>query len=315
MWGVGVRVVPPARRTGRRGRVTDCEACSSHVGEHTCESELDVLFVPADMFLRIPQIGHPTTMTFSTLAANLAKPAVGDRKDVAGAYSPALYRENVRRKSHLLHVWCLVIDIDDGNVDPARLAELFSKRSAVVHSTFSSTPEARRSRIIVELAKPIDVATYDKLHTHYRAALLRQKITADLGAKDASRLSYIPVVRPGVEQVTFKVGGAPLDGAGLVAKLPPEPKRPPPVVIPPDHRDKYVQGALRKAADAIASTSDGLRHYTLAREAWGLARLDLSEHEIEAALLPAFVAVAGEGRRAEGLRTIRGQVADRNGKT
>ena len=47
---------------------------------------------------------------------------------------------------------------------------------------------------------------------------------------------------------------------------------------------------------------------TLSREAFTLARLDLSEEQITAALLPAFVGAAGERREYEGRRTIRDAV-------
>ena len=296
-----------------------CQACEAEQDDptlaHTCEATIDVLFVSADQFLRIPQVGNPRRQTFSELCRTLAKPVTGDRKDVAGAYSPALYTENIRRKSNLVHVCCLVIDIDEGKRTPRTLAPLFVKRRAVIHTTFNSTPELPRCRILVELSTPIDVITYDKLHAHYRGRLKNIGIIADTGAKDASRLSYLPVVKPGQVQETITTDGEPVDGAGLVASLPPEPPRPPPVIIPPDHRDKYIRGALRKAADNLASTAPGLRHYTLAREAWGLARLDLTVAEVEAGLLPAWVACAGEARRDEGVRTIRGQVTDRNGQS
>jgi hypothetical protein len=56
-----------------------------------------------------------------------------------------------------------------------------------------------------------------------------------------------------------------------------------------------------------------MRHFTLCREAFALARLGLSESEIEGALLPAFVGVAGERRQHEGIRTIRDAVQARRG--
>ncbi len=73
------------------------------------------------------------------------------------------------------------------------------------------------------------------------------------------------------------------------------------------------RGALRSAATAVADASDGVRHYTLCKEAFGLARLGLGTHEIEGALLPAFVAAAGERREAEGRRTIADAVRARKG--
>jgi hypothetical protein len=294
----------------------ECELYEGPTLAHVCEAKIDVLYVPADMFLRIPQVGKPVQMSFTDLARNLAKPVEGDRKDVAGAYSPALYTNNIRRKSSLVHVCCLVIDIDEGGHSARKLAGIFERRKGVVHTTFNSTPASPRCRVLLELASPIDVPTYDKLHAHYRAALLKKwGIKADTGAKDASRLSYLPVVKKGQRQETIGIDGETLDGLGLVARMPPEPVRPPPMIIPPDHRDKYVTGAMRSASDAVLRATPGERHYVLAKEAWGLARLELSEREIVGALLSAFVATAGEARRAEGERTIRGQVRDRNGRS
>jgi hypothetical protein len=51
----------------------------------------------------------------------------------------------------------------------------------------------------------------------------------------------------------------------------------------------------------------------LSREAFALARLGLSDAEIADALLPAFLAAAGERREAEGTRTIRDAVRARRG--
>jgi hypothetical protein len=63
----------------------------------------------------------------------------------------------------------------------------------------------------------------------------------------------------------------------------------------------------------VAAAPAGARHAALNREAHALARLDLAEHEIAGALLPAFVESAGEGRRREGERTIRDAVRARRG--
>lgn len=282
---------------------------------HTCEAMLDILFVPASMFLRIPQVGKPLTMTFSQLAGQLSKPMVGERKDIGGAYSPALYRENVRRKSSIVHVCVLVIDIDEGGI-VEKLAGVFGKRRAIIHSTFSSTPEAPRCRVLLELEKPINTTTYDRLHSHMRATLLEKfNVIADNGAKDPSRLSYYPVVRKGVEQTLVQTYGARIDGVGIVARQPPLLPPPPPKPIEAKHRDRYINGALQDAANAIAHATPGMRHAELAKEAWGLARLDLTEAEIALVLVPAFVACAGEPRRAEAVRTIRDQFNDRNGRT
>jgi hypothetical protein len=95
-----------------------------------------------------------------------------------------------------------------------------------------------------------------------------------------------------------------LDVARFAATLPPpKPPKPPPR---PEHRDRYVQGALQRAAVAVSASSVGDRHHALSREAYSLARdaLGLSKHQVQGALLEAFVGAAGEHRRREGTRTI-----------
>jgi hypothetical protein len=136
---------------------------------------------------------------------------------------------------------------------------------------------------------------------------------ADEGAKDASRVSYAPVRRPGAGYRFRVVGGAPLDARAVLAAQPPPPPRAVARPVAPDHRDAYVRGALRRAAEAVGSAAEGIRHHTLSKEAFGLARLGLVQYEVEAALLPAFVAAAGERRENEGRRTIRDAVRARQG--
>jgi hypothetical protein len=74
-----------------------------------------------------------------------------------------------------------------------------------------------------------------------------------------------------------------------------------------------VRAALTRAADAVSSAGEGIRHYTLSREAFALARLGLSDAQIESVLLPAFVAAAGERREREGARTIQDAIKARRG--
>jgi hypothetical protein len=242
-------------------------------------------------------------MTWHELAGYLSRPIIGDAKNAAGAWSPARYTDNVRRKSSLESIGALVVDVDE-NGDVDRLADLFDRYDAVVHETFSSTPDAPRCRVVLRLASAIDAPTYEKLHALARAHLAACGVTADDGAKDASRLSYAPVRRPGTGYRFRQINGGPLDALAVIAAQPlPTPKqkaRPP----SPTTRDAYARGALRRAAIAVSSATPGMRHLTLCREAYSLARLGLDEPVIEGALLHVFVGAAGEGRRREGTRTI-----------
>lgn len=276
------------------------------------ERELDVLYVSPDRFRAQPQIGTPCRMTWRQIAAYLSRPSIGEAKDEAGAWSPGLYRDNVRRKAHLVSIGALVVDVDDGG-DVERAAEQVRRYRAIVHETFSSTDDAPRCRIVLALAEPIASTTYERTHAIVRAHLRSAGLVADDGAKDASRLSYSPVRRPGARYRFATAEGSPLDVHAVLAAQPPPPPRSVPRPVAPQYADAYVRAALRRAADAIASATPGERHYALSREAFSLARLGMDGGQITSALLPAFVASAGERREYEGARTIRDAVRARRG--
>lgn len=273
---------------------------------------MNVLYVSPTDFVRSPQIGTACEMDWDELAHYLARASVGDAKHIAGAWSPALYTGNLRRKASLIRIEAAVFDFDD-NGDVDEVATLLSKYRLIVHETFSSTHDAPRCRAIIELAEPIDAATYEALHRVVRAHLGASGFPADEGAKDASRLSYAPVRRPDAGYRFQRVNGIPLDARVVLAAQPPPPPRPPPPEVRAEHRDRYVQGALRRAADEVAKASPGARHYALCKEAFTLARLDLGAPAIESALLPGFVHAAGPAREHEGRRTIADAVKARRG--
>ncbi len=275
-------------------------------------ADLDVLFVAPERFHMTPQVGVPCVMSWPELGAYLSRPSVGDAKDIAGAWSPALYHGNVRRKANLVRIGALVVDLDEnGDVDTA--TDLVAKYSAIVHETFSSTNDAPRCRVVLLLAEPVAAAAYEALHKVVRARLGAAGMPADEGAKDASRLSYAPVRRPGAGYRFRTVEGTPLDARAILAaqpaKPPPRPAPPP----PPEHADAYRRAALRRAADAVSAATPGERHYVLCKEAFALARLGLHDFEIENALQPAAVAAMGEGRAHEAARTIRDGIRARRG--
>jgi hypothetical protein len=293
------------------------DAILAHELTCACERqpELDVLYVPRERFRRTPQVGVPCRVTWTELARYLARPASADAKDAAGAWSPALYRNNVRRKSNVVTVGALVVDVDEGG-DVGRVADALGRYRGIVHSTFSSSPESPRCRIVLALAQPLDAPTYSRTHAVVRWHLGQAGVIADEGAKDASRLSYTPVVRAGAAYSFRAIDGVPLDACAVLAAQPPAvhpPWRSMSVGDPSERPDAYARSALRRGAGEVASADAGARHYTLSRESFTLARLGLPEDEIAGMLLPAFVASAGEARRAEGLRTIRDAVRARRG--
>jgi hypothetical protein len=274
--------------------------------------ELDVLYVSHERFRMSPQVGTPCRMTWTQIARWLSSPSIDETKDSAGAWSPASYRDNVRRKASLIRIGAIVLDFDESGVDD--VADSLGRYAAIVHETFNSTNDAPRSRAVIRLSTPIEAAEYEMLHGIARARMRAIGLPADEGAKDASRVSYLPVRRAGAGYRFRLIEGEALDAGAVIAAQPkPAPRPPPPPPPSPEHRDRYLQAALRRAADAVGGASDGIRHHTLCREAFALARLGLDDGEIERALLPAFVAAAGERREYEGRRTIRDAIRARKG--
>jgi len=277
------------------------------------ERLLDVLFLSPPRFRAKPQVGVACVMTWRELALYLSRATVAAAKDVAGAWSPALYRDNVRRKASLVYAHALVVDVDDGG-DVDRVADALSRYRAIVHSTFSSTAEAPRCRIVLALADPIDASAYERTHRVVRAHLRTGGILADECAKDASRVSYAPVVRPGEAFRYRLVDGTLLDARAVLSKQLPARAVPRLAWAPSvEHQDAYIRAAMRRAASNVATSAPGSRHLALSREAFALSRLSLSEERIQGALLPAFVHSAGEARKREGERTIRDAVRARRG--
>jgi hypothetical protein len=172
---------------------------------------------------------------------------------------------------------------------------------------------APRCRAIVLLQVPVDVVTYERLHAIMRVRLRQADLPPDEGAKDASRLSYSPVRRPGASYAFRETKGAPLDAQAVLAAQPPAPPRSAPRLPPPEHADRYVAGALRRAAEAVLQASPGERHYALCREAWSLGRLALTDDAIRDALLGPAVHAMGEPRRREAERTIADALHARRG--
>ena len=138
-----------------------------------------MLFISPAQWLAKPQTGSPRRVTWERFAEWLSRPRVprvvtGDRhadKACEGAWSPALYRGGVRRKDALVHASALVVDVDIGS-DVNHVADVLATSPAtmaIVHETYSSTPDAPHCRVVLALAAPIDAPTYEATHVLVRA--------------------------------------------------------------------------------------------------------------------------------------------------
>lgn len=265
------------------------------------ELDLDLLLVEPPAYYadrKIPMVGRALRLPWWNVATWLSRPMLATSKHEHGAWTPALFRSDRKTKANLVYASALLVDVDEGG-DVHRIAELLTGHLAAVHSTFSSTRAQPRGRIVLPFAEPVDGSTYEATFRVVAGHLLAAGVGVDVGTKDAGRLGFLPCVKPGGVFDFAKVDGEPLDARAVLAAQPPPPPRSARRLVAPEHHNRYVRRALERGADAVAGASDGDRHATLNREAHSLARLDIGDDEIAAALLPAFVAAAGE-RRARG---------------
>jgi len=284
------------------------------------EATLDVLFIPPWRFRKRPQIGVPLHLTWRELARWLSDPLLSQDKASHGGFTLAKLRNGVRRKSHVLGASALGIDYDGGAASLARAHAAFASLRHIAYTTASHVPTAPRWRVIVGLCRSASVDEYALLWRHAARMLAARGIVLDPGAKDACRLWYVPTVRPGAVFESCACDGASLDVDAVTANALAweERERARSRVKAAhakgmEHDDRYVRAALRRAADAFATATPGERHLLLCREAFKLARFEITEHEIASVLLPAFVACAGEARRLEGERAIRDAFRARRG--
>lgn len=232
----------------------------------------------------------PRELAIDALFAEMTDHRTAVDKKGGRLWSPIVF-DGPRKGANAVEVSLLVFDIDDGT-SPIEIIDWLHGLHAAVASTFKSTEQAWRLRVMVELAEPIPAAEYRQVWDDAVEFLLHGHV--DGGTYDLARMFYLPTHQPGVTPFAQILSGTALDWRALpVADVAP-PKR----FIKGlediagldagDERRRAV-GLLRSFADAIAQTPPGERHATIlakARAAGGL-RAYLDYDEITAALLDA----------------------------
>jgi hypothetical protein len=270
---------------------------------------MDILIIPPNAIYRSPHRGDQRSITFEQFVHFVSKPIISEKKDVHGGMSLGLFRDGIRRLTHFVSTTTIGLDYDDGALTAEQIHQKIGNGRHVVYSTFSSTPQHPKSRTILFLDRAINDAEHKMMMAVLYKRAADAGITFDPSAKDASRWWYRPVCHPertanhkvffnGANSHTYAVDP-------ILAQAPKPQPKPQPKPIPHDHADAYIRSAINKACDHIFQTPAGNRHFVLVSEAYSLARLHLTESEIAAALIPAFVSVSGKDREREAIRTVR----------
>lgn len=281
-------------------------------------------------------IGIACRMSWHELCGYLSRGVPGDpwkhpdpqiAKRQEGGWTGGLFRDGWRHHDAFVHTEVLTVDID-GHGEVRRAAAALAPFRKAIHSTYKSTPEAPRCRVVLQLSEPCtDLRLYKAGHAAVRERLYawgylrpdkKARIEGDIdeGASDATRLNYAPMYHPDRQFDFLAAEGELLDLAKIPPAPPPAPTRPRLDSAPRERNpNRYRDGALRRAEDEVRTALEGQRHATLFREAASLARaeLGLSDADIHRALHLAFVAAAGEHRAHEAERTIANGIARERG--
>lgn len=232
-----------------------------------------------------------------------ANPVVLENKNQGRGWSPVAFAGDRRIKEAVESVYALVLDYeapaDQLPTTPEDGAALWGQWSGWIYTTWSHTPERPRFRLVVLLSRPVTGAEYPLL---WRWAATRCEVAGhhiDEACRDASRLWYLPAVRPGHlhEYRLFPLQGATdLDVDAALAEQ--RAKEAPPPPAPRKTRKgaprengaaRYCRKALDGALEDIRLAPNGTRHNTIRVKAYHLAGLihtgAISADEIERELM------------------------------
>lgn len=279
--------------------------------------EIAITFLTADRFAAAPQVGIRISQEWHSLRRWLTWPSFAESKRAEGAWCPAALAGGVV-KGGTGPVSLLVADVDDcaeGAIE--RSAELLAPYAGAVIPTHSATHEKPKHRIVLLPSRVLAADEFPIAWSKMAATLADAGIVVDRGCKNLNRLYFACVARsPDAWLGACLLDGNPVDVDGMLAAARADAeieraRRPRPRPVEDRSRDRYVAAAVDRARANVLAASEGGRHDILLKETYSLARLDLSETQIENALLEAFVSVAGAGRRREGERAVRDAVAAR----
>lgn len=186
------------------------------------------------------------TLGWTELCKRLTTFDVRPEKD-GPLWSPVSYKKGkTRAAANVEAVFCFVLDYDIG-IGPGVVKRLWEAFTYCVHSTFSSTPDTPKFRVVFPLEEPVPAHEWERIF--HRLAYNLGGGFIDTVCKDASRIFYLPSHPEGAEHFAFVHAGDRLDPA--LFEDPPIPVR---AVtggfVPANGRvdgDKLVDQALDKA--------------------------------------------------------------------
>lgn len=229
---------------------------------------------PALIVTRFPRKNDPhgtrlEVASFDALEKWMTRPIPYKGEDAHPLVSLASFEGDHRKLANVEHVYAIGLDVDTGEATEAAIREACHGLRAFAHTTRSSTPAARRWRVVVALTRPVVAGEHSALWPDLRARFAAVGIELDEAPKDPSRAWFVAATPDGGEFLSFSMAGAPLD----VAAVPAEEHAPPVAPRLTDREARYRAAVLEKAVAEVAGAGAGDRNNALNRCSLRVIRL------------------------------------------
>lgn len=231
------------------------------------------------------------------------RPPELESKSASRGWSPATFRQDRREKAGVESVCALALDYEAQPDQPATSVEeaaaLWGHHAGWIYTTWSHRPDQPRFRVVVPLSRAVSAAEYGLIWRWAATRCLEVGHAIDEACRDASRLWFLPAVRPGCAgdyRLVPLQGGRWLDADAVIEEQraleapPPAPPRRKRAAAPSeDGAARYVRKALEGALDDLRRVPQGTRHNTIRAKAYHLGGLihtgAISADEIERELV------------------------------
>lgn len=192
--------------------------------------------------------GTRKATSWPKLCSWLSRPVISPVKDDTAGFSVATYASDRRALANVERVFALGIDLDHLDAlsvhttrgddiveapDWTSLRSAFNNCAAFVYTTWSSTLDLPRLRVLMLLSRPVNAEEYRRVYSAVVGRLERGGYIVDRNASDPSRFWFRPAVRKeGCPFVFWTCNGPAIDVERALAAVPPPPPPPPPAPRP-----------------------------------------------------------------------------------
>lgn len=188
--------------------------------------------------------GQRFRTSWPRVVERLRKVQTCERKEDAHGFSLATFKDDYRLEKNVEAVYAVGLDLDKDLPAWDVLAAGFQSVSCFVHTTHSSTPEALRARVFIQLSRPVTGEEYRRVYAFCVGVVERGGLVVDRKASDPSRFWFLPSIRPGASFAYTEGCGKPVDVEGALHAVP-RPAPPPP---PPRREGSVPSNAEERAA-------------------------------------------------------------------